>query len=32
MDAITGLLGDFDIATILEVLMSLFDTLMSLIG
>ena len=32
MDSITSLLGDFDIDSVLEILMSLFDTLMSLIG
>lgn len=32
MDALTGLLGDFDISAILEILMSLFDTIMSLLG
>lgn len=32
MDAITGLLGDFDLTAIIDLLMSLVDTLMSLIG
>lgn len=32
MDAITSLLGDYDISELLEMLMGIFDMIMSLIG